>query len=1055
MNFLRTLKLSHRLAALIAIFSLGFVTYGIWSFQTLNALKVNGPVYREIVAGKDIIADTLPPPLYIIESYLVVLQMTASGDAAERAALVRRLSVLRAEHATRYRHWLGQALNKELADLLLRQANEPALAFYDTAFNQLIPAMERGDQASTTRALALLKTRYFEHRAVIDKLIERARTELREDELAASARIASDSLRLLLTLLVSLGVGVAGAALIARSITGPLDEAVGVARRVAAGKLDGRIANAYHDEPGQLLDALAVMTGSLATMLAARNASELSLRQAKELTERLIDSANVMIVGLDRAGAVLIFNGAAEALTGYRRSEVLGKTWRELPIVAGQDGARWPGPEQWGQVAHSFEQDIVDSGGAKRTISWQHTVMGAEGDKVALLSFGIDVSEQIAAQRDAVAAREQAEAASRSKSEFLANMSHEIRTPMNAIIGMTGLALRTELDARQRNYMEKVEHAAHGLLGIINDILDFSKIEAGQLQFEKRPLLLRHTLEHLATLSVIKAQEKGLELLFDVAPDVPAELVGDPLRLAQVLLNLVNNAIKFTHKGEVVVAVRLEERSASQACLRFEVRDTGIGIDPAQSARLFEAFAQADASTTRNYGGTGLGLSISRRLVELMEGRLWVDSKPGEGSVFSFTGRFDLPPNAMRAVATVATVLPMRVLVVDDNAAAREILLGILASMRLDAHACADGASAIAELEAGERRGAPYNVVLMDWMMPTLDGAETIRRIRASPQISATLAIIMVTAYSRDDLIASTTDIEQIGVLEKPVTPSSVLDALASYAGMLGATSKRRVHAGAYHEALLHIRAARVLLVEDNDINEELAVDILDGMGLKVSVAHNGREAVDMVGTGGYDVVLMDCQMPVMDGYEATGILRRDPRHAHMPIVAMTANAMAGDREKCIAAGMSDHISKPIDVQTLATILAKVLPSPEERGVAPQAAQDDSTLRAAGIDPDMGLARQHGSLARYRDLLGQFRERQGGAMAALREAMEGGETVLARRLAHNVAGMAANLGAPALADVARAVEQGIEAGMVEPGLMEEMEASVTALLDAIGQYLAR
>ena len=1033
MNFLRTLKLSHRLAALIAIFSLGFVTYGIWSFQTLNELKVNGPVYRAIISAKDLVADTLPPPLYIIESYLVVLQMSGTSDTAERSALARRLGVLRADHAERYRYWLGQPLDKELADLLLRQANEPALAFYDTAFNQLIPAMERGDQASTARALALMKARYGEHRAAIDKLIVRARAEAHDEEQDASARVASDSLRLLLTLLVSLGVG--------------------VARRVAAGKLDGAIVNTYHDEPGQLLDALAVMTGSLSAMLAARNASELSLRQAKELTERLIDSASVMIVGLDRAGAVLIFNGAAEALTGYRRGEVLGKTWRELPIVAGQDSARWPGPEQGTQVAHSFEQDIVDSGGAVRTIAWQHTVLGEEGDKVALLSFGIDVSEQIAAQRDAVAARELAEAASRSKSEFLANMSHEIRTPMNAIIGMTGLALRTELDARQRNYMEKVEHAAHGLLGIINDILDFSKIEAGQLQFEKRPLLLRHTLEHLSTLSVIKAQEKGLELLFDVAPDVPAELVGDPLRLAQVLLNLVNNAIKFTHKGEVVVAVRLEERSPSQATLRFEVRDTGIGIDPAQSARLFEAFAQADASTTRNYGGTGLGLSISRRLVDLMEGRLWVESTPGQGSVFSFTGRFGLPPNAVRGVATVATVLPMRVLVVDDNAAAREILLGILASMRLDAHACADGATAIAELEAGERRGASYNVVLMDWMMPTLDGVETIRQIRGNARISATLAIIMVTAYSRDDLLASASDIDQVGVLEKPVTPSSVLDALASYAGMLGATGKRRVHAGAYHEALQHIRAARVLLVEDNDINEELAVDILEGMGLQVSVARNGREAVDAVEAGQFDVVLMDCQMPVMDGYEATGILRRDPRFAHLPIVAMTANAMAGDREKCLEAGMNDHISKPIDVQALATILASRVASPERRGVAPQAPRDDSALRAAGIDLDLGLKRQHGSLARYRDLLGQFHERQSGAMAALQEALDGGETVLARRLAHNLSGMAANLGAPMLAETARAVEQGIEAGMVEPGVLAALEASLAGLLEAIGQYL--
>ena len=1037
MTLLRSLTLSYRLFLLIAIFAAGFIVYGSWSLRTLDQLKVNGPLYGEIMASKDVIADALPPPLFIIESYLACLQMTApQADAQRIAALEMRLGQLREQHEARKRHWSAQRRDAALAQLM-KAVEQPAASFYEQAYAQMIPALHRGDRAGVASALAGMAAAYEQHRAAVDALVGRAAGMAASAEVAAAQRIADQTARLRLILFAALGLAIAAAVLIRRSITVPLKEALELARRVAGGDMCAHGHARYPDEPGQLLDALDTMSASLAAMLAERDSAARSLRSAKELTERLIDSANLIVVGLDRGGRVQLFNRTASLVTGYAAPAVMHQVWRTLPLFDAADASHWPADDGWDAVRLVDEQQITTAAGARRCIAWQTTVLGEQGGEIALMSFGVDVTEQRAALDATVKAQEMAEAATRSKSEFLATMSHEIRTPMNAVIGMTRLALNTELDARQRNYLEKADRAAHGLLGIINDILDFSKIEAGKLRFEQRPMALRQTLDHLAAMTVFRAQEKGLELLFDVAPDVPLEMTGDPLRLGQVLLNLVNNAIKFTERGEIIVAIHTLDSADGQVHLQFEVRDTGIGITPEQATRLFSAFSQADASTTRTHGGTGLGLAISRKLVEMMDGRLWLDSAHCGGSRFCFSARFGRHAHMAPAPAPARELAALKVLVVDDNAAAREIMQGILQSMQMRAVSALSAQGAIAELESAERGGDPYQLVLMDWMMPTMDGLAAIRAIRANPAISNTLAIIMVTAYSREDLLEQAADLPRLGVLDKPVTPSSVLDAIASGLYQDSAPLPRALPQKRLAAALHALRGATVLLVEDNEVNQELAVDILTGLGMKVQVAGNGKIALEMVEREPFDVVLMDCQMPVMDGFEATRRLRAQARFASLPVLAMTANAMSGDRERCLEAGMNEHISKPINQEALAITLAQWLAPPAGQA---QPADDFSALRGAGVDVDAGLARLHGNDIAYARLVAQLSD---GFEDKLRAALADGADERARRLAHHLAGLAANVGAFALADAAARLERALEA---RSGIADALAALTPVLM---------
>jgi PAS domain S-box-containing protein len=675
------------------------------------------------------------------------------------------------------------------------------------------------------------------------------------------------------------------------------------------------------------------------------------------------------------------------------------------------------------------EQHVRPDGSSALVETIKTALCDRDGRVTGTVGIARDITQRRQAETDRVA-RRSAEAANQAKSDFLANMSHEIRTPMNAILGMSYLALQSGLNPQQLNYVQKIHGAAESLLGIINDILDFSKIEAGKLDIEAIPFNLGDVMEGLGHLVGMNAEQKGLELLFALPPRLPQALVGDPSRLRQVLLNLGNNAVKFTERGEVVVAITVAGREDEAIALRFEVRDTGIGMTPDERQRLFQPFTQADSSTSRRYGGTGLGLSISRHLVQLMGGEIGVDSTPGQGSRFHFTLRFGLQPEPVDAPLPREDDLHgRRVLVVDDNASAREVLAGMCRAFGLGTDSTADGQDALRKVQQADAGDTPYDLVLLDWQMPGLDGVECARQLgQDGPRRHAAPTVLMVTAFSRDDVQQQLAR-QQVSVgalLTKPVTPSTLLDACSD---VLGLSVPRTTRTTQREEALLahqaSLRGAQILLVEDNPINREIALSVLGSAGIAVSVACDGREALQMLAQQRFDGVLMDCQMPVMDGYAATRALRREPQWRELPVIAMTANALVGDREKVLAAGMNDHVAKPIKVDELFATLA--------RWIHPADAAPDASN---GIDRTAGIAATMGDEDLYRRLMRMFRDREADFPERFRAARAAGDTATAMRMAHDLKNVAGTLAVRAVhlaaTELERACIDELDDGCVEP-----------------------
>jgi two-component system sensor histidine kinase/response regulator len=606
---------------------------------------------------------------------------------------------------------------------------------------------------------------------------------------------------------------------------------------------------------------------------------------------------------------------------------------------------------------------------------------------------------------------------------------------MNAVIGMSYLLMKTDLTPRQLNHAKKINHSSQHLLAIINDILDFSKIDAGKLSIESTDFLMDKVLTNVANLIAEKANDKDLELIFDMSPDVPRHLIGDPLRLGQILINYANNAVKFTEKGEIIIAIKVEENNSENVLVRFSVKDTGIGLTEEQKGRLFQSFQQADTSTSRKYGGTGLGLAISKQLAQLMGGEVGVESEIGKGSTFWFTARLKHITEEIKAQKNAHIDLRgYKALVVDDNEMARQVLTEHLSYMSFQVHQTHSGKEAISLVEQAEKNRKPFDIVFIDWKMPEMNGLETARNIHLL-DIAQIPKLVMVTAYGKDDVTDAAAKVGVECILTKPVNASILLDTVMRAfqgEGVIERDEKRNT--SNLIESLISIKEKTILLAEDNELNQEVATGLLESGEFNLDIANNGQEALDMVAIKSYDLVLMDMQMPVMDGITATIEIRKNPNFDSLPIIAMTANARLEDKEKCLNVGMQDHISKPIDPEELFRALLKwIKPNNADEtklNNEQQTTTENSTpevnlgniLTVENLDIELGLQRVLGNKTLYLNILRKYVTNVDTVVEEIRTALNNGDKPTAERLAHTIKGINGNIGATLLQEKAAELE---------------------------------
>ena len=923
-----------------------------------------------------------------------------------------------------------------------------------------------------------------------------------EAPFTASARDAGHTA--LLVILGGLLLALTAATVIVNRISAPLQALETAAQSFARGDFSPRVRPSRLRELAVLTEAFNAMAHQLSQSIALleqrvvertqaveeantllrhevqeRRDAEASLQEMMGINQKVLAMASIGILVYQAEGPCVVANEAAARIINATREQLLAQnyrtiaSWKTYGLLEVAETVLAQNSEQRG------EYHLVTTFGRDVWLDIYFTSFSHKGE-TRLLLMVTDITERKSSEALLRQAKDSAEMATRTKSEFLANMSHEIRTPLNAIVGMGYLLGRTPLDERQRGYLGRIQTSAKSLLGIISDILDVSKIEAGKFSLESAPFRLDEVLETVSSLVGVKAYEKGLEFIIVQEEGLPGLLVGDSLRLAQILANLAGNGVKFTEQGEVVIEIQCLVRENDRVRLRFSVRDTGIGLTPDQISRIFRPFEQADGTLTRRQGGTGLGLTICQRLVGLMGGAITVDSLPGQGSTFAFvvTLPFERDPAARSALEPALAGL--RTLVVDDNETARAAEVGLLRRLGLRPTAVAGGEAALSELEAAPLDD-PYRLVLLDWRMPGLDGLQTAQRIRANRRLPLPPAIIMVTAFGQEGFIRQVEEQGLDGVILKPVSVPLLQDSITHAlrpdrqgswrAGSgLPATEAGGRDASGSGDGGERLLGARVLVAEDNVINQEVVREILEGAGIATTLAGDGREAANLVlyAAVPFDAVLMDLQMPRMDGFEATRLIRASMTGRTLPIIAMTAHALEEERHQCLEAGMNDHLAKPVDPERLLATLARWIhrsgpvavrtaagkpspapaPPPSARTPAPTPVAVLAADEAyPGIDLAVALRRLGGNRRLYRKLLNDFSREYESFISRLRTALGEGDLDAAQRHTHTLKGVAGNIAATLVQSEASRLDAALRNG--DLALVETIIPSLTQALEQL------